>query len=116
MSVAGGLRLLVGRALKPLQRQFLRILAGLAFVLAMCLHTAGQIHLPFIDQLENSLYDSRLNLTLKGAADESVVILDIDEKSLALPELGRWPWGQDKMATIVDTLFERYQRHRGRDQ
>jgi len=109
MSVAGGLRLLVGRALKPLQRQFLRILAGLTFVLAMCLHTAGQIHLPFIDQLENSLYDSRLNLTLKGAADESVVILDIDEKSLALPELGRWPWGQDKMATIVDTLFERYQ-------
>jgi adenylate cyclase len=33
----------------------------------------------------------------------------VDEKSLVTPELGRWPWSRDKMARIMDTLFEHYQ-------
>jgi adenylate cyclase len=37
--------------------------------------------------------------------DERVVIVDIDEKSLA--EVGRWPWGRNKLADLVDELFER---------
>jgi len=36
-----------------------------------------------------------------------VVIVDIDENSLA--EVGRWPWGRDKLAIIVENLFELYQ-------
>jgi adenylate cyclase len=38
--------------------------------------------------------------------DERVVILDIDEKSLA--EQGRWPWGRDKLATLMNKLFDQY--------
>jgi CHASE2 domain-containing sensor protein len=34
------------------------------------------------------------------------VILDIDEKSLA--EQGRWPWGRDKLALLMDKLFNHY--------
>lgn len=39
--------------------------------------------------------------------DRRVVILDIDEKSLA--EQGRWPWGRDKLADLTNILFDRYQ-------
>ena len=108
MPISGAISSLLSRALKSVRKQFLRILLGLSVVFVICLHTAGQFNIAFIDQLENILYDARLKLTLKEGTDASVVILDIDEKSLALPELGRWPWGQDKMAAIVNTLFDRY--------
>jgi adenylate cyclase len=38
--------------------------------------------------------------------DERIVILDIDEKSLG--EIGRWPWGRNLMAELVEKLFDRY--------
>ena len=38
--------------------------------------------------------------------DERIVILDIDEKSLG--EIGRWPWGRNLMAGLVEKLFDRY--------
>jgi adenylate cyclase len=37
--------------------------------------------------------------------DERIVIVDIDEKSLA--EVGRWPWGRNRLAELVDELFDR---------
>ena len=37
--------------------------------------------------------------------DERIVIVDLDEKSLS--EVGRWPWGRDKLAKLTDELFER---------
>jgi adenylate cyclase len=86
-----------------------RLLAGLAVTALVLAHVSGRLPISLIDRLENVIYDARLNLTLPGGVDPNIVILDIDEKSLALPELGRWPWGQDKMATIVNTLFDRYQ-------
>jgi len=38
--------------------------------------------------------------------DDRVVILDIDERSLA--EVGRWPWGRDRLANLVSNAFDRY--------
>ncbi|MEP7100770.1 MAG: adenylate/guanylate cyclase domain-containing protein, partial [Burkholderiales bacterium] len=35
--------------------------------------------------------------------DARIVIVDIDEKSLA--EIGRWPWGRDRLAALTDELF-----------
>ncbi|MFM2240129.1 MAG: hypothetical protein RJA69_1503, partial [Pseudomonadota bacterium] len=86
-----------------------RLLAGLLVTAVLLGHVSGRLPIPLVERLENILYDAHLNLTLPGGIDPNIVILDIDEKSLALPELGRWPWGQDKMATIVSTLFDRYQ-------
>ena len=40
--------------------------------------------------------------------DPRIVILDIDEKSLAAPELGQWPWGRDVVAGLVAKLFDKY--------
>ena len=37
--------------------------------------------------------------------DSRVVIIDIDEKSLA--EVGRWPWSRNKLADLVNELFDR---------
>ena len=48
----------------------------------------------------------RLRMTMPRGVDERIVILDIDEKSLA--EIGRWPWNRKLMAELVDKLFERY--------
>ena len=45
-------------------------------------------------------------MTMPGGVDETIVILDIDEKSLG--ELGRWPWDRRLMAELVDKLFDRY--------
>jgi adenylate cyclase len=62
--------------------------------------------LGFVQFIDAKLYDYRLRLTLPHAADDRIVILDIDEKSLK--EDGRWPWGRDKMASLTDKLFDHY--------
>ena len=36
-----------------------------------------------------------------------IVIVDIDEKSLA--EVGRWPWSRNRLAELADELFDRQQ-------
>jgi adenylate cyclase len=45
-------------------------------------------------------------MTMPNGVDERIVILDIDERSLG--EIGRWPWGRNVMAEIVEKLFDRY--------
>jgi adenylate cyclase len=57
-------------------------------------------------RVESLAYDLRLNATLppRDTADQRIVIVDIDEKSLAAE--GRWPWSRDKMADLTDRLFE----------
>ena len=91
-----------------MQLQRLVRLALSAFILLVLLiDTTGLYKYPFLIQLENWTYDARLNFTLPNTLDERVVIVDIDENSLA--EVGRWPWGRDKLATIVENLFGLYQ-------
>jgi len=63
----------------------------------------------FVTRFDHLLYDTRLRLTAPGGIDDDrIVILDIDERSLATPELGRWPWGRDVQARLVRKLFEKY--------
>ena len=59
-----------------------------------------------MDQLSFILYDYRLRLTMPRTVDDRIVILDIDEKSLK--EEGRWPWGRDRLALLMDKLFDEY--------
>ena len=51
---------------------------------------SGFNRLGFIERLENVAYDAHLVLNFKGAIDDRIVIIDIDERSLAAE--GRWPW------------------------
>ncbi len=83
-----------------------RIVLSLIIVLIFLLHLSGIFHLPFIDPIENFLYDFRLMVTMPETEDSRIVIVDIDEQSLAAE--GRWPWGRDRLADMVDTLLDHY--------
>jgi len=87
-----------------------RLLLGLALAGAFAAHALHWIELPLIQRLENIAYDTLAVWRAKGSEpSQKVLILDIDEKSLAAPELGRWPWSRDKMSDLVDLLFDHYQ-------
>ncbi len=89
-----------------MKKHLLRVVLGLAVVLAFAGHAAKYYKIPFIDRLENIVYDARLRLTLRDSVDPRVVIVDIDEKSLAAE--GRWPWRRDKLGILLDQLFDHY--------
>jgi len=88
------------------KKHALLIALGLAVVLLFLGDGAKFYRLGFVQFIDAKLYDYRLRLTLPDKGDERIVILDIDEKSLK--EDGRWPWGRDKMAALMDELFDRY--------
>ncbi|MGB4497090.1 MAG: adenylate/guanylate cyclase domain-containing protein [Methylococcaceae bacterium] len=69
-------------------------------------HTVGQIQIPTMQRVENILYDLRLRITMPNTIDDRIVILDIDEKSLA--QEGHWPWRRDKLAYLMDMVFDYY--------
>ena len=58
-----------------------------------------------LQRLDDIMYDARLRATMPRTLDKRIVIVDIDEKSLA--EVGRWPWGRDKLAVLVQELLDR---------
>ncbi len=79
---------------------------GLALVLVFLGNAANFYQIGFIQQLDDIIYDYRLRLTMPRELDNRIVILDIDEKSLK--EEGRWPWSRDRLALLMDKLFDRY--------
>ena len=82
-------------------------LIGLGLILVLVfLGSAAKIYqIGFIQQLDNILFDYRLKLTMPRGVDDRIVILDIDEKSLK--EEGRWPWSRNRLALLMDKLFDR---------
>ncbi len=88
-------------------KQFIvRYALGLAVMLLLLGHAASFYQIGLVSHLDAIIYDTKLRLTMPNTVDERVVIVDIDEKSLA--ELGRWPWGRDRMSALVDKLFNQY--------
>lgn len=77
-----------------------------ALIALLALQAGGGVHLRYLNKLEAALYDTWLRMTAPKGVDDRIAILDIDEKSLK--EVGRWPWGRDKMATLVNKLFNEY--------
>ncbi|MCP4487056.1 MAG: adenylate/guanylate cyclase domain-containing protein [Gammaproteobacteria bacterium] len=88
-------------------QRIIRLALSALILLALLLDTSGMVKYPFITQLENWSYDTRLNFSRPDTQDERIVIIDIDESSLEA--VGQWPWGRDKLATIVNNLFNYYQ-------
>jgi adenylate cyclase len=84
-----------------------RIGLGLLIVPFLLLNAAGVVSLDFVQRLENYTYDLRLQWTMPGTVDKRIVIVDIDEKSLQ--QQGHWPWPRNKLARMVDVLFDQYQ-------
>lgn len=83
----------------------------MAIVAVFLAHAVHVLRIPFVENLESIVYDTRLRLTMPNTVDPRVVILDIDEKSLQEKEKGgegRWPWPRDRLALLLDKLFDKY--------
>ena len=90
-----------------MKQNIVRIVLGLVITLFFIGHAARYYEVPIITQLDNIVYDARLQLTMPRGVDERIVILDIDEKSLQ--EVARWPWPRDIMAELIEKLFGKYE-------
>lgn len=88
------------------KRHLARLALGLILLLAALGHAAGIYRIGLLDRLDAIFYDARLRLTMPQGIDGRIVIIDIDEKSLA--EQGRWPWSRDRLALLMDKLFDRH--------
>lgn len=84
-------------------RRFFVILVPMVLAL---LHATGYMRLGFVERADDLIYDARLRATMPSTLDDRIVIVDIDEKSLAA--LGRWPWSRNHIAQLVDVAFDRY--------
>jgi len=82
---------------------FRRVLPALAIVLFAAAAAAGLVRLPVFDALDRLAYDTQLRWR-SAPVDERVVIVDIDERSLA--EQGRWPWARERVAKLARELTD----------
>ena len=92
---------------QQLRRHAKRSLATAVLVLLALLHATGLLPVAALDRLDEALYDLRLLATMPRTLDERVVIIDIDEPSLA--RLGQWPWERARIAELVRELTGRQQ-------
>ena len=88
-----------------LSRHWSRIAVTLIPLALALPHALGVMPIGMLQRLDDIIYDARLRWSMPETLDERIVIVDIDEKSLA--EVGRWPWGRNRLAELVDELFER---------
>jgi len=100
--------------LAAIKKHLARMIIGLIVVAVFLAHAIELwgLRLPLLANLEAIVYDTRLRLTMPQTVDPRIVILDIDEKSLAEKERGgegRWPWPRDRLALLMDKLFDRYE-------
>ncbi|MDO5288411.1 MAG: adenylate/guanylate cyclase domain-containing protein [Pseudomonadota bacterium] len=95
------------RYARAMRSRWRRALATTLLVLLASIHAAGIWPLPALGAMENGWYDLRLRLTMPRTLDERVVIIDVDEHSLA--ELGQWPWSRQHLAALVTELTQRQQ-------
>lgn len=61
---------------------------------------------PMRDGAERAAYDALIGASPPVAQEERVLIVDIDERSLA--QYGAWPWPRKTVARLVDELVQRH--------
>lgn len=92
--------------LRMFKRHRMRVLVTLLPLVFAVLHALGVTPVAALQRLDDSLYDVRLRATMPAVHDPRIVIVDIDEKSLA--EVGRWPWSRHQVARLLDRLFDEH--------
>ena len=71
----------------------------IAFILLIALTALKAWNPPWVDELEIKTYDLYQQAKPRPAPDMAVMVIDIDEASLA--ELGQWPWSRKVVGDIV---------------
>ena len=91
--------------MKRIARHWARTAVTLIPLVFALLHASGALRIGVLHQLDDIIYDARLRATMPRTIDERIVIVDIDEQSLA--EVGRWPWSRNRLASLMDELLVR---------
>ena len=82
-----------------------RFYIGLALILASAVLLSHSLHQD--RHMQGHIYDAMTKYRFRTLTpDPDIVILDIDEKSLALmgTEFGRWPWPRDVLGAVLSEL------------
>jgi len=82
---------------------FRRPAIGVALTLLTCASIAGLLRFPAPQALDRLLYDARVR-GQTAPAEDRVVIVDIDERSLA--KVGRWPWPRETVGELIGRLSD----------
>ena len=77
---------------------------GVLLLLLLLGHVLKFWQLPVLNSLDSYFYDTHVRLNVQEDVDSRVVIVDIDDKSLA--ELGHWPWGRQVVGEMVRRLVD----------
>ena len=91
--------------MRLLSRHWPRIAVTLIPLVFALMHASGILRIGVLQRLDDIIYDARLRATMPQTLDDRIVIVDIDEKSLA--EIGRWPWARNRLAELVEELQDR---------
>lgn len=89
-----------------MKQRWIRTIIGLLLTLLMLIPVIQGDRPELLERFEYDLYDIRLKQFLSDDQDPRIVIVDVDEKSLATE--GRWPWSRTKLALMLDQLFDQY--------
>jgi len=92
--------------LKTLKKYGLRWVLGLALTAAAVLQISGTLKVDAIDRMDTFFAGLRMRLT-PAVHDPNIVIVDIDEKSIA--EIGHFPWNRKIVAQLVTQLTQHYE-------
>ena len=88
-----------------LSKHWSRIAVTLIPLVFGLLHAIGLLPIGVVQRLDDIIYDARLRATMPRTLDDRIVIVDLDEKSLA--EIGHWPWARNRLAELLDELYGR---------
>ncbi|MFT5113447.1 MAG: adenylate cyclase [Parasphingorhabdus sp.] len=89
-----------------MRNYLVRFFLGLAPMILVVCHVLGVISIPYLDRLEQIAYDTKVRFSNLEEKDPRVIIVDVDERSLSAE--GHWPWRRDKIALLVEKLFDDY--------
>ncbi len=83
-------------------RRRLIFVSGIVPVLVMALLSIYRP--PFVDRLDRAAYDIVLRMAGTKPPAPGIVIVDVDERSLAT--IGQWPWRRDVMGRLIAALHD----------
>lgn len=93
--------------MNALKAKWIQISLGFLIVIVIIASVLYAVPLlsPVMKGLDSTLYDNMLRLHLYKHTDQArVVIIDIDDESVA--KQGRWPWPRDKFAKLLKKVQE----------
>jgi adenylate cyclase len=79
---------------------------GLVLVFLCVLYYRADEPVKELQNLEWQLYDTRMRATMPRKIDPRIVVIDVDERTLAAE--GRWPLARDKWVTLLENAFDKY--------